>query len=747
MQQKSNHHMSQANHMSLITGIDVGLSDWKTDVAEFIPSSNGFAGQIHASGCDGTGCFVATGGCADFNFDSRLAASGTAEGMTSMWALAPAGMTAVVAGGPQQAQWIVQVPLTGTAAAMMSGATLDSKEAQQLRSEFEWQSRRQEEAQVALQERMDQLERQKSDSKEQWDRERKALIAEINSYRALLTRYAVPLDEAKEFHAELEHMEENPSASSQQQDEELQLQMQQLPSLQALQQFQASLPATQKQDSSWEEQRQDLDVMNGSSLDAKLKRLGGLLNEDNLRKMHTTSTERPQIGSGEEGLGAKSIASTLQAMFPHATVRTQPNEKECGLDKSEKQFQKDDKENKENRDQGFRPLNAGLTKELERDGGSMSDAVVRRMAHGLEALTGSEIDDRAMAALQMLPVRLALEALQKVDDLVQAQGGQCRNLSSILQSVCRKMEKWSSDADAFQTAKRGRNDVDQKPELVILDSEIDDSDKGTGLKALWNLSRIERVADRSVEIKMEGDRCRLRVSLASLDPPLMESGMKNFCTWFRSKLTIFKAENGQHCLRNCNSEIDFSNNSLSNESVWMLLETLAQFEVQAGVLKLYKNRISSAGILALCEFIRNNHRAGPVYEMHLSHNEVDDESALELLRTLRESELKLRYPPRRSVEGAEGAHPVPVWLRLNQNKIIEPSQVLRTIQAEGITWCAPRSADGCGPCQCTKKECPLLHLYLFTEQTVPRKLSNAQDVCESQANGNDNVARKRAGSK
>lgn len=720
MQQKSLHHMSEVNQMSIITGIDVGLSDWKTDVAEFIPSSNGFAGQIHASGCDGTGCFVANGGCADFNFDSRLAATGT-DGITSMWALAP-GMTGVVAGGPQQAQWIVQVPLTGTAAAIVSGTAMDSKEAQQLRSEFEWQSRRQEEAQVALQERMDQLERQKSDSKEQWERERKAMIAEINSYRALLARYAVPLDEAKEFHAELGLMEEHPSASSQQPDEELLLQVQQqLPPL---------------QDLSWEEPKQDLDTMNDSSLDAKLRRLGGLLNEDNFRKIHSISTERPQITSGEEGLGAKSIASTLQAMFPHATVRTQPNEKECVLDKSEKQFQKDDK------DQGSRPLNAGLAKELERDGGSMSDAVVRRMAHGLEAVTGSEIDDRAMAALQTLPVRLALEALQKVDDLVQAQGGQCRNLSSILQSVCRKMERWSNDVDA---AKRGRNNVDPKAELVILDSEIDDRDKGG--KEQWNLSRIERVADRSVEIKTEGDRCRLRVSMASLDPPLMESGMKNFCTWFRSKLTIFKAKNGQHYLRNCNSEIDFSNNSLSNESVWMLLETLAQFEVQVGVLKLYKNRISSAGILALCEFIRNNHRAGPVYEMHLSHNEVDDESALELLRTLRESELKQRYPPRRSIEGVEGTHPVPVWVRLNQNKITEPSQVLRTIQAEGITWCAPRSADGCGPGQCTKKECPLLHLYLFMDQMVPRKLSNGLDVSESQANGSDNVARKRAGSK
>merc|ERR1719434_404382 len=113
--------------------------------------------------------------------------------------------------------------------------------------------------------------------------------------------------------------------------------------------------------------------------------------------------------------------------------------------------------------------------------------------------------------------------------------------------------------------------------------------------------------------------------MGGLDPPMSEAGMDRYCSWLRARLSSFREDHG-----------------LSNQAVWMLLETLAQFEVHAASLKLYKNRISQGGVLAICEFIRTNKRAGPVHELHLSHNEIDDESALELLRTLRHQ--RTRYP-------------------------------------------------------------------------------------------------------
>merc|ERR1712196_272499 len=164
--------------------------------------------------------------------------------------------------------------------------------------------------------------------------------------------------------------------------------------------------------------------------------------------------------------------------------------------------------------------------------------------------------------------------------------------------------------------------------------------------------------------------------------------------------------------RRCGGELDFSSNGLGNQAVWMLLEALAQFEVHAASLKLYKNHISQGGVLAICEFIRTNKRAGAVHEMHLSHNEIDDASAQELMRTLKEQ--KGRYPPKRS-EGSESGT-VPVWVRLNNNRIRDPAAVLRTLEAEGITYCSARNAHGCGPSRCSRAECPLAHLYLFSDQ-------------------------------
>ncbi|CAE7475510.1 CHR12 [Symbiodinium natans] len=177
--------------------------------------------------------------------------------------------------------------------------------------------------------------------------------------------------------------------------------------------------------------------------------------------------------------------------------------------------------------------------------------------------------------------------------------------------------------------------------------------------------------------------------------------------------------------------VDFSYNGMSDQALWMLLDCLAQFEVQAGYLKLNNNRISGAGILALCEFIRNNNkRAGQIYELHLSQNEIDDAAALELLRTLKE--LKHRYPPKREIHGYEGLHLVPLWLRLSRNKIRDTAALLETMKAEEITSCDAWRGNGCGPGYCSWEDCPLVHLPFLTEQALEEE--EEQDPAEE---GND----------
>jgi len=169
--------------------------------------------------------------------------------------------------------------------------------------------------------------------------------------------------------------------------------------------------------------------------------------------------------------------------------------------------------------------------------------------------------------------------------------------------------------------------------------------------------------------------------MSQLEPPLSETGMERYCRWLRTRLTTFREEHGQDALWCCRGEVDFSHNQMSNQMVWMLLETLAQHEVQVALLKVSSNRISQGGVLAICEFIRQNERPEALQELHLSHNEIDDEAALELLRTLKSQ--PPRYPQRSSERHGNVVHS-PVWLRLSHNRIKDPTRVLRTAEDESL---------------------------------------------------------------
>lgn len=494
-----------------------------------------------------------------------------------------------------------------------------------------------------------------------------------------------------------------------------------------------------------------------NSLDEKLKRLNGLLSENANPNRQQPADD--QEAEGNSGLGAKSIASTLQAMFPNATVRTQNNgNKITGVSGMNSINGTNDSNGyAQDRDGDGKTIKMGSA---DRESGSMADPAVRKMALGLEKETGSEIDGRAMMSLKNLPVRQALEALQKVDDLVQSQGGQCRNLSSILQSVCRKVDRWSSGREEsnslaadrrtesrntyggpWQESTNGEQKGKQIARTPATDTEQkskaeDDETDVTNGQEYWTQSRLEILAESRVELKQEGDQWRLRIDMAGLDPPLLETGMGRFCACLRKRLGCFKTEQGPKAAKQCQGDVDFSNNGLSNESLWMLLESLAQYEVQASTLNLANNNLSSAGVLALCEFIQNSN--GPVHELLLAHNEIDDDSALDLLRTLKESQP--RFSLRRQ-DSTQGGHIVPVWVGLSQNIISDPTAVLNVLQNESITY-----SQDASPAPMAKKKCPLLNLYEFQEQSTANStlsLTNGSAHPEKEANGAENASAKK----
>merc|ERR1719330_811631 len=246
----------------------------------------------------------------------------------------------------------------------------------------------------------------------------------------------------------------------------------------------------------------------------------------------------------------------------------------------------------------------------------------------------------------------------------------------------------------------------------------------------WTPRRIEKAGRRGLDLKRPGERWELKIAMSNLDPPLTEAGMERYCRWLRVRLSAFRDENGVESLRRCCGEVDFSHNNMGNQMVWMLLETLAQHEVHIAQLKLHSNRISQGGVLAICELIRMNERADPIEELHLSHNEVDDDSALELMRTFHFQ--RPRYPPRCPGDGSGDAVAVPVLLRLDHNRIRDPDAVRKSAETEGITICSTRERSG-------RRECPLLHLDSFGAQANRTGAEHASDSGDEARQPSDEV--------
>lgn len=535
----------------------------------------------------------------------------------------------------------------------------------------------------------------------------------------------------------------------------------------------------------------DVDTGAGSSLDSKMQQLNNLLNENQLG--HSDGDPKPCNG---EQTG--SIANTLQAMFPHATIRTGKSELDPGS----------------TQEQG-----SNLSVEERQIEPRHDPAMAREvdvLAANIQQVTGA-FDQRAMNALQMLALEHQKEAMQRVQDMVNAQGGQCRNVSALLQSLCRKIEarkpsdrtqgektqkdasreiespnwtptlrdpnsygdlrqdtrarRYDDERDAFNESAEELASAERLVENITGDepqnhpdygssgethsqpgttpsnrklwADIGDEEDGDessidpkvfqsssywqdplavqASDAYWTIDRLDRLArNGSFELKRrEGKVWELRIWMAELKPPLLDTGMERYCQWLMGRLKRFRQDHGAEAIRRCRADVDFSRNGLGDEEVWKLLETLAQCEVHVAVLKLFGNRIAQGGVLAICEFLRKNLNAGPVWEMHLSHNEIDDDSALELVQTLHDSR---KYPPQRPREGEPKGELVtlPVWIRLNNNAIKDPKQVLKRmcdVCGGDSAVCTATNRKECGPAKCERRRTSsLVHLYNFKIQ-------------------------------
>lgn len=107
-------------------------------------------------------------------------------------------------------------------------------------------------------------------------------------------------------------------------------------------------------------------------------------------------------------------------------------------------------------------------------------------------------------------------------------------------------------------------------------------------------------------------------------------------------------------------EVDFSQNGLSTAGLRKVLDLCVKCE-KLKVLKLFRNDIDDDGAEELAAFVR---KSSTIEELHLSHNKFTQRGVTAIVSAADESREKDRDP---------------LWLRVEQNSVKDPEQVLKEL--------------------------------------------------------------------
>lgn len=168
------------------------------------------------------------------------------------------------------------------------------------------------------------------------------------------------------------------------------------------------------------------------------------------------------------------------------------------------------------------------------------------------------------------------------------------------------------------------------------------------------------VRDGALEIYMQG---------RSLD----DAHAEKWCAWAREHVASFLRKNAIQ--RQANGfaparEVNFSNNSLGDKGVHAVLRVLFNLRIGVRVLKLFKNNLGRAAASALMDWLVVTPIAA--YELHLSHNFIPREGAVDILKAVA---YNTAYPPEKPGRGK-----IPLWLRLEQNIVTNPDDLIATAE-------------------------------------------------------------------
>jgi hypothetical protein len=119
-------------------------------------------------------------------------------------------------------------------------------------------------------------------------------------------------------------------------------------------------------------------------------------------------------------------------------------------------------------------------------------------------------------------------------------------------------------------------------------------------------------------------------------------------------------------------EVNFSTNSLGDHGVHQVLKMLYKLRIGVRILKLFKNCLGRAAASALMDWLVVTPVA--VFELHLSHNFITREGAVDILKAVAYNPA---YPPEKPGRGR-----VPLWLRLEKNVVENPDHLIECAEKQ-----------------------------------------------------------------
>jgi len=204
----------------------------------------------------------------------------------------------------------------------------------------------------------------------------------------------------------------------------------------------------------------------------------------------------------------------------------------------------------------------------------------------------------------------------------------------------------------------------------------------------------------------------LRLCMDDLNPPLNDEGMQVFCRWLHQTFQLMREQHSIRSMQMVSAELSMAWNHMGDDALGRLLQALQRSQVRVRSLKFGGNNLSPEGLSQLCDFIHEAHFT--LREVDLSHNVVNESSALELLKLF----VDPKYSKRVKVE--------PVKVDLSHNGL-HTSKILKKLGSCGLSLQSGIRSNASREWHVMKNGMPLVRLPDFESQDMDldeRKDSN-----------------------